>query len=263
MNVFELRYPGTWLKQLSPVEAHAIQSVLSLVEGHLADAAVCLAWFEVARAAMRTREPAKERWERRATESQAVDAEVARRVPPGLAPDEAWAAREALRETVTLEARRQDWTRGVVPETYAFRVPFIHAHSFLFAFVGILKALRAFEGMGAAPATARAAAGRLSGFFPAAVGIRDSAHHAEERIRGLKKGGKKIHLKPIDTKLIRAPGGALVLSALNGNRLGYTMDDGAYGELEVSRETLESARVIIQEVLDALAWKGPARAVPT
>lgn len=262
MHVFELRYPGTWIAGVSPPEAHAIQLVLSLVEGPLTDAAVALAWFEEARVAMTSRESAQERWQRRVAKSQAVEAEVARRVPPGLTPEEAWAAREALRETVALEARRRDWRRGVVPESYAFRVPFIHAHSFLFAFVGVLKALRAIEGMDPAPAHARAAAKRLSVLFPTAVGIRDSAHHAEERVRGLKRGGKRIRVKPIDTGPIRAPGGALVLSTLNGNRLGYTMDDGAYGELELSRDTLESARVIIQDVLDALAWGGPARTVP-
>ncbi len=263
MHVFELRYPGTWLTGMSPAEAQPIQMVLHLFETHLADAAVSLSWFEESRPVMRNRRPAREEREQRAAKARAIEAEVEKRIPEGLPPQEAWAAREALRDAATSEARRGEWSRGCVPETYAFRVPFIHAHSFLFALVGILKALRAIEGMAAAPAPARIAAKRFESLFPTAVGIRDSAHHVEERARGLKRGGKPIELKPIETGPIRAPAGALMLSMLNGNRLGYTMDDGAYGELEVSRETLESAQVIIQEVLDAFAWKGPVRTVPT
>jgi hypothetical protein len=248
---------------MSPAEAHPIQMVIHLFETHLADAAVSLSWFEESRLVMGNRRPAREEWEQRAAKARAIEAEVEKRIPEGLPPQEAWAAREALRDAATSEARRGEWSRGCVPETYAFRVPFIHAHSFLFALVGILKALRAIEGMAAAPAPARTAAKRVAGLFPTAVGIRDSAHHVEERARGLKRGGKPIELKPIETGPIRAPAGALMLSMLNGNRLGYTMDDGAYGELEVSRETLKSAQVIMQEVLDAFAWKGPATTVPT
>lgn len=50
MRVFELIYPGTWLQGLRDDVAREAQTLLYVVESHLADAAIGLAMFEEVRA---------------------------------------------------------------------------------------------------------------------------------------------------------------------------------------------------------------------
>lgn len=100
--------------------------------------------------------------------------------------------------------------------------------------------------------------------LPSLARVRDTAHHPEDRARGLDKKQKPLDLKPIDNKLISAPGGGvLVLDSLNGNRYGCTMADGHYGEVEVSAESLGVVQNCLQSVLNAFTWSGPRRHTPT
>jgi hypothetical protein len=62
--------------------------------------------------------------------------------------------------------------------------------------------------------------------------------------------------------MIKSAGGALVLSVLNNNRSGYTLDDGYYDEVEISESSVNAAREAVQAVLDALDWRGPSRLAP-
>ena len=73
--------------------------------------------------------------------------------------------------------------------------------------------------------------------FPDVRGVRNTAQHLEDRSRGLGAGRspRPLVLQPVENFLVNAPGGALVLDALIGNRFGCTMADGHYGEVEISR----------------------------
>ncbi len=63
-------------------------------------------------------------------------------------------------------------------------------------------------------------------------------------------------------KLAIAPEGVLILGSLNGNKYGSTMENGFYGEVEVSVQSLELARMAIQTCIDAFSWKPPKHHVP-
>jgi len=52
--------------------------------------------------------------------------------------------------------------------------------------------------------------------------------------------------------MIHAPGGVLALNNLNGSRYGSTMNDGHYGEVDVSPESMEKLRCILGDVLGSM-----------
>lgn len=99
--------------------------------------------------------------------------------------------------------------------------------------------------------------------LPTLTGVRDTSHHLEDRVRARDRRGKDLVLKPVTNTLINAPqGGVLLLGNLNGNRYGSTMEDGAYGEVEVSARSLASAQSAIQKSIDAFSWKPPKHHIP-
>jgi hypothetical protein len=70
-------------------------------------------------------------------------------------------------------------------------------------------------------------------------------------------------LKPVMNTMVHAPGGGvLILNTLNGNRYGSTMEDGSFGEVEVSAQSLDLARSAIQTCIDAFTWRPPPHHVP-
>ena len=86
--------------------------------------------------------------------------------------------------------------------------------------------------------------------------IRDSAHHVEDRIRGLDRNNKRLKLKPFDNGFIKGSGTALAINNLSGTKYGTVMNDGHYGEIDVTIETLLIIQSIVQETLDAFEWIG-------
>lgn len=167
-------------------------------------------------------------------------------------------------EMADFQVRRQEWASGQMPEQYEFRLPFIHAHTVLYALDSILKVLTALSGMDTPPGVADA----LHAFeaaIPGLVPVRNSAHHTEHRARGLDRNGKPLVLRPIDSnRAFGAPeGGMLVIGSLNDNKLTYTMSDGHLGEVEISAASVEAAQTAIQQVIDSLPWRGRAHTVPT
>lgn len=151
---------------------------------------------------------------------------------------------------------------GGVPVQYRRRLPFLYAHALLFALDGIAKVLEKLKSIPGLPTPVARACDAFRTKLPGVVPVRDSAHHREDRIRGRGRREQPLALKPISTGGISAPGGVIVLSNLNGNRLGYTTGDGHLTEVEISAATVEVARGIIQAVLDGLTWSGPPRVSP-
>ena len=56
--------------------------------------------------------------------------------------------------------------------------------------------------------------------------------------------------------------GFLGLSNLEDNLLCYTIDDGTYQKIAVSRDTLQRLVDAINKVLAAFPWKGPPHVAP-
>lgn len=72
--------------------------------------------------------------------------------------------------------------------------------------------------------------------------IRDSAIHIEDRGRGVSR-----NQEPINTSL-------LILGSFIERRFSFTGEDGENYEVEISETTLNEAKAIIQEVINAYSW---------
>jgi hypothetical protein len=95
--------------------------------------------------------------------------------------------------------------------------------------------------------------------FPGLKGVRDSAEHVEERVRG-EAFGKKIATQPISNSMVDAPdGGVMIIGSLNGDCYGGTIADGTYAEVEVTDRSTEVARAAVQAAYDALPWRAGHR----
>lgn len=157
--------------------------------------------------------------------------------------------------------RQEKLKSGKIPNSYKHRISFVHAHGFLSAadtFSKYLSVLSAETKLDHVKDLQEKFEARL----PSLTKIRNSMQHTEDRIRGYGKPADvrkkiKMDLKPIDNGIIKAKGGVIGLSNLNDNRLGYTIVDGTYQELEISETTLGFVADIFQSLLKGFQWSGP------
>ena len=264
LYVFELTWPGTRLEDLPDQVASDVEKMLYLLESALADAAVSLGLFEAEQAAAVARHAQhREGWEQKRAAQAALAAQFESQLAPDLPPEERWRLDEQTRERARIEAKRARWRGGQLPDAYAHRLPFLHAKSCLYALDTIAKVIRTLGTMPGLPAGVAQAQADFESRFPTLVAIRDSAHHPEDRIRGVRggRGGREtpIVAQPILLRnAMYAPGGGvIVLDFLNDNRYGGTLADGTYAEVEISAGTVTGAQQLIQQVLDAFSWRGP------
>ena len=262
MDIFPLRYPGSHLDGLVPNQAHQVQSLLYVLESHIGDAAIGLALFLESRVRRPPqRDPIAEApWEarRRQLEHQAEGA-----LPGNLSAQDRWIAHARIRDEVAQRLTLERAEAGQLPRSYAHRLPFIHAHTVVYALDGVGKTLGVLARESYLPRTVDQAHVNYQARLPGLTPVRDSAHHLEDRGRGLGKGGKQLQLQPITTEAIHAPGGGvLVLDSLENDDLCFTGSDGAYHRVEISATSVRIAQEGVQQVLDVLPWQGPPRSVP-
>ena len=142
----------------------------------------------------------------------------------------------------------------MIPVLYERRLPFIHAHSFLYAVdcIGkIIDELASFEDV---PENAQAIAEKFDESFPSVRKIRNSALHIEDRLQGYGPLRDKRKGKKMDT--------GLRLSDLEGNQLCYTIHDGTQERFEISSDTLSKTVEMVNQLLASFAWTGSSRVEP-
>ena len=260
MEVFELTYPGTWLDM---PDSHKILVLLIQLESQLADASLGISFFEeasvrrlyVARAT--SLEDHQARSHKVAMIARAMEAEL----PHDLSPQDRFTKMNQVHEVADLQVCREEWAAGRLPQAYEHRLPIMYAHVVLYALDAIGKTINVLVDMGISSDIALAR-DTYESAIPHLKAVRDSAHHIEDRARGVHHGSKPLVLQPINTQALVAPNGALALSNLFNNKLGYTAQDGHYREIEISKNIVKTAQSAIQEVLNALTWRGPARTSP-
>lgn len=263
MHQFTITFPGTWIAHADRGQASKIQNLLALLERQFGDVVLALNLFqreqereqEQLRAAIRAPQQQED-------EASRLAAQLEERYLQELGEAVFYQNYWVIQQQIEAEVRGQMWRQGQLPQEYLNRLPFLYAHAFVYALdsFGRILAVIAAETPDAPPATADLER-RLQREFPDVKGVRDSAHHIEDRGRGVDRHGKPLQLKPMDTHLVKAPGGALVLSCLTGDKLGYTAEDGKFAEVSINADRARVLAEIFQGVIAAFPWQGHRRLV--
>ena len=145
-------------------------------------------------------------------------------------------------------------TEGKLPSFLQKRLSFIYAKSFLYSLDTIAKLINTLSDQIVDSTEVSKIKSMMGEKFPDLLHVRDSSHHIEDRVLG-KHRKKIIELQSIDSDGIKTGGGVLVLSHLSGSSFSCTMYDGHLGKVDVTRETLNIVRDIIQRVIDSFKWK--------
>ncbi|WP_162890637.1 hypothetical protein [Salinibacter ruber] len=259
MFIVELTYPGTWLDYEDDEWSWEMRKLVQMLENPLTEACLALALFEQQRAKPRDK-PDREQWEEDSNRRREIEKELEAELNVDPFDPE---ARQELYSSVERELKREKWESGELPKQYSHRLIFMHAKSFLFAVDRIEKILGAIAEKDGVPDEVVEAKDAFEDIFPDLRGVRNTVAHIEDRGRGLDHRKEDLDLKPVQNRLVNAPGGgALILESLNGNEFGSTMSDGHYGEVEISLENIVKVCECIQNVIDALEWRGPQMHYP-
>jgi len=263
--VFELVQPGVWLEGYEDdAESRSdIESLIRLLVQCVGDAAIALNMFEAESNLGRdSSERRMAEWEADRERERAIRESLESQLPGDLPFEQRFAAMDAIRESASVEAKRQKWREGQLPEEYQHRLPFIHAKSCVYALDTLVKAMRLLAGIPSVPSTVSDALDDFNEAFPDLVHVRDSSHHAEDRVQG-KRRDVRIELGPVTNDAIHAPGGGVLISdMLINNRYGGTLGDGSYGEVEISADSVVVAQACVQRILSAFEWRGSEMHMP-
>jgi hypothetical protein len=197
-------------------------------------------------------------WEK----DRAITEEIRKNIEKQYNQDEVFTKFNEIHSKTQKELKIEKWKNGEIPKDFNNKIIFIYAKTFLFSLDNFEKQfdkLLAEEGV---PHNAKILYKKFKDSFPKLRDLRNSAHHFEDRIRGMAHS-KKIDLKPIDNSAIYAPnGGILVLNSLNNDNYGGVLADGTLGEVEVSVSSVSKLQEILQEFLYLLPWTGDCEHLP-
>ena len=260
MFIVNIEYPGTWLELPNREDVSELTSIISSMETTIIDMAITLTMFMDCQQKSyleHASDNMKDSWER----DRQLRMHIEKDYRDGLDDENDFYTNHEYHRAKTEKLYRQEkLNSGEVPRSYKNRFSFIHAHSFLssadtfYKYLSVLSREKNLENI-------KVIKQQFEDTFPTLSKIRNSAQHSEDRIRGYGKPADlrkkiKMDLKPIDNGFIKAEGGVLALSNLNGNRLGYTIDDGSYQEFEVSEITLGKVADLFQSLINSFQWSG-------
>jgi hypothetical protein len=249
MHVAEIIYPGTRLDLPDRDLAFELEGMLRHLEDRVEEAAIALTMFESSASA---RADPRAEWERDAHIRQEVDNHLRAEVGDACFRDFDRYRLESERRVLRKRAEL-----GVVPRTYAHKVPFIHAHSFVYAVDSFGRFLDEICDYDAIPQGVSETRYEFDSKLPMVRKIRNSAMHLEDRSRRYASSNDKRQGKRMDVQ------GFLGLSNLEGNFLCYTIDDGTYQKIAIGQDTLQVLVETVNKVLHAFPWKGPAHVAPS
>ena len=258
MYIFEIIKPGTWLDYDDRDWSWEIENILLSMQGQFYEANLALNMFIQTISHDRTdfnREQREADANRRSEISREIEATFENPYDHNN-----W---EEIYFRTEVAFKKEQWQAGRMPREFEHNQPFIYARTFLYALDSFDKFLVVLKSQSNIPEKVIELHKQLGDTFPDLRGVRNTAHHMEDRSRGLDAKGNPIELKPIDNKMIKADGGALVLNCLNGTKYGNTMADGHYGEVDVCLDSMSSLRDIFQAVLDSFRWKGLKTHLPS
>lgn len=249
MYIIELTYPGSYLELDSHELRLEIEGFLHRLEGIIIEAAISLSMFEAS-----LEQNIDYRKERERDDKLRLDINKEIQTEFG---ENYYLNFDKFRLMSDRRLRARKAELGVIPIPYLHKLPFIHAHTFVYAVDSYgkhLEELKAYDGM---PEQVAHCVEEFNRLLPTVRKIRNSAMHIEDRSRGYgspwdKRKGKKMDLQ-----------GFLGISNLQGNSLCYTIEDGSYQQVEVSVRVLDILVQLANVLLASFRWSGSARISPT
>lgn len=172
-------------------------------------------------------------------------------------------SKKDIRLEADVRLKREEWAAGQMPSKLENRIPSLYAKAFLSALDGFEKLLWTISKIDGRPDAIADLHKKLKTAFPDLRGVRNSVQHHEKRVRSLDRDYEPLDLQPLPNEM--APSGlkVLALNNLHGSKLRTTMDCGNYGEVDVSVESMEKLKEILQEVINAFVWTGPKCHLPS
>lgn len=151
---------------------------------------------------------------------------------------------------------------GEWPHDYQMRAQFMHVKSFIYALAGIRSALALLAKRPAVSDQASAALAQVDAHLPSLMDIRNSLAHSDERVLGLKTGGKEIVGQPLQASWGGVNGSVIVPEMLEGTLFRTTIADGSHPTIDIHEDTFLPVGRIVQEFLHSLPWSGDVRVLP-
>lgn len=263
MYIASIEYPGTWIKFENDNKGFELNNLLSSMETHINDMAITLTMFEGSRQNINHNRDPQSEWEKDRKLRMDAEIEYKNSLEQGT---DIYQNYDYHRNQIDKYVREIKLKKGVIPKSYQHRFSFIHAHSFMSSADSFSKFLNVLFSE-SENTEIKKLIDEFNERMPALRQVRNSAQHSEDRSRGYGKPAdirknKKMALQPIDNNFIKSEGGVLALSCLNGNRLGYTIDDGSYQEVEISIHTLAYMTEVFQKAVNSFDWHGPIQLKP-
>lgn len=249
--IAELKYPGSFIAHQDENWAWSISKLIRAMDASLLDAVISLCLYEQA--------------EKINAEIINTELSVSKRIEKGnqienisqslkkeqLVDNFDFYQNQLLSEQARIHFMKSEMEKGKFPEKYQRRLVFIHARSFLYSLDRIDKIFEALKKENGVPDKAIKAEEEFKNAFPNLRGVRNSSAHIDYRIRGLAR-----------SKEIFPNGGSIWLENLSNNKFGSVMEHGNHGEVEVSFNSIISARDCIQMTIDSFQWKGSPQISP-
>jgi hypothetical protein len=258
--IVELKYPGRVIE--NPDEQwcweiwRQIDSLVGSLRTPLPEAALALTWFEEQSLLRRktflwVSHPIE--WEKKQ--------EIRAKVISELELDPLTRSGDEQIEFHTrIAVKRKVWKdNGLLPDYYHDQIIFVHAKTFLYSLDRIDRLLGVLKNTCGVPTAVADAQAAFNRSVPHLRDVRNSVAHYEDRSRGLDQTREPIDFKPVNNRLVQGPPNAevLITESLIGSRFGCTMNDGRYGEVDVSPASLNAAATAIQSTINSFKWKGP------
>lgn len=149
------------------------------------------------------------------------------------------------------EAKHILWSQGVMPIAIKRHEKYIYAKMFIFSLDNIYKFISVLN-KEYPEKTIKNEIQLIDNQFPDLIALRNSAHHIEDRIRGIGQYNKKI---AYDITNEEANLG-MVINCTSGNEFFTTLGDGSIGSIDISSDTLCAFRGYIESILLKFKWDG-------
>jgi len=254
MLIYEIIVPGGWLNYEDDSWANNIYNQLYSLQNSFYDANIALNLFNDAEAEFIAKMNDRSLRERERTRRTELNMEAkCSPTPNPLGP-----FGEILK--IETQFKREQWNMGIPPRQFWNRPMFLHAKMFLFSVDDFERKLKVLSDEPEVPVTLADLHKQVISFFPDLRGVRNTAHHMEDRQRGLDRN-KPFTPQPTTTAGIHSLGG-LIFDNLEGSKYGSTMGNGCFGQIDVSDASMNNLRGILQAVYNSFNWDGHMQLLP-